>query len=148
MKTGKTLSHLFGLYFSCTILTWLYKFFRRYVLNSLVMIDLWRTLDCVAHISGLPSSVDPLFHNCQLTWTLLVRQSVYIEMNSCNIFSLILALNQSTSLHSTVPLTSADVPTPFIVLSNDSDMTPWLWNYESSSIPGCCLAIWLSKSLL
>ena len=72
-------------------------------------------------LSSSYSSLDPFCYDYQLTCLYLVRQSVYISMSTCNIFSLILVLKLSTSLHSAVPptflLRSADVPPPFCRLA-------------------------------
>ena len=89
-----------------------WNFLPLFYLDSSIL--LWRTLDCVAHMSGSPSSVDSLCYNCQLTWLYLVRQPVYIVLPCCNIFSLILVLKRLRSIHSYVPPTvrrrSAAVP--------------------------------------
>ena len=56
-------------------------------------------------LSSSYSSLDPFCYDYQLTCLYLVRQSVYIQMSTCNILSLILVLKLATSLHSAVPQT-------------------------------------------
>ena len=65
-------------------------------------------------LSSSYSSLDPFCYDYQLTCLYLVRQSVYISMSTCNIFSLMIVLKRLTSLHSAVPPTfrrrPADLP--------------------------------------